>query len=53
MVVFNDVVSVVTSGANCWQEQNVLMSVSFNKGAGCWRELLGLLLPLWPFSFYC
>ena len=46
MVVFNDVVSVVISGANCWEERRALMSVSLNEGAGCWRELLDLLLSL-------
>ena len=51
MIVFNDVVSAVISGANCWQEQSVWMSVSINECVGCWRELLGLLLSLWPFSF--
>ena len=46
MVVFKDVVPVVILGANCWQEQKVLMSASLNEGAGCWRELLDLLLSL-------
>ena len=49
VVVFNDVVSVVISGANSWEKQMVLMSVSLNGGAGCWSELLDLLLPLWSF----
>ena len=53
VVVFNDVVSVVISGANSWEKQMVLMSVSLNGGAGCWSELLDLLLPLWSFSFCC
>ena len=35
VVVFNDVVSVVISGANSWEKQMVLMSVSLNGGAGC------------------
>ena len=51
VIVFKLLVSVVISGANCWQEQSVWMSVSINECAGCWRELLGLLLSLWPFSF--
>ena len=46
VVVFNDVVSVVISDANCWEEHRALMSVSLNEGAGCWRELLVLLLSL-------
>ena len=46
MVVFNDAVSVVVSGANCWKKQMVLMSVSLNGGAACWSELLDLLLLL-------
>ena len=50
MIVFNDVVSVAISGANCWQEQSVWMLVSINECVGCWREPLGLLLSLWPFS---
>ena len=51
MIVFNDVVSVEFSGANCWLEQSVWMSVSIKECVGCWTELLGLLLSLWPFSF--
>ena len=51
MIVFNDVVSVVISGANCWKEQSVWMSVSINECADCWRELLGLLFSLGLFSF--
>ena len=35
VVVFNDVVSAVFSGANCSQEQRVLMSLSLNEGAEC------------------
>ena len=27
------------------------MSISMNECVGCWTELLGLLLSLWPFSF--
>ena len=46
MVVFNDAFSVVVSGANCWEKQKVLMSVSSNGGAACWSELLDLLLLL-------
>ena len=45
-VALTDQVSVVFFGANCWEEQRVLMSVSLNEGAGCWRELLDLLLSL-------
>ena len=39
VAVFNDVVSVVISGANCWKEQRVLMSVSLNECTGCWRVI--------------
>ena len=53
VVVFNDVGSAVFSGANCSQEQRVFMSLSLNEGAECWRELLDLLLPFWPFLFCC
>ena len=52
-VALTDKVSVVFFGANCWEEQRVLMSVSLNEDAGCWRELLDLLLSLWSFSFCC
>ena len=39
VIVFDDVVSVVISGANCWQELSLWMSVSINECVGCWREL--------------
>ena len=39
VVVFNNVISVVISGANCWQENRVLMSVLLNEITGCWGEL--------------
>ena len=51
MVVFNDVVSVVISGANCWENQKELKSVSLNGGAACWSKLLDLLLSLRSFWF--
>ena len=52
LVVFNDVVSVVISSANCWQERRVLMSCLLSESAGCRRELLDMLLSLWLFSFF-
>ena len=51
MVVFNDVVSVVISGANCWENQKELKSVSLNGGAACLSKLLDLLLSLRSFWF--
>ena len=34
VVVFSNVVSVIISGAKCWEKQNVLMSISLNNGVG-------------------
>ena len=50
VVVFNDVVSAVISGANCWLEESVWKSVSINEYIGCLRVLFGLWLSFWPFS---
>ena len=46
VVVFRNVVSVIISGAKCWEKQSVLMSISLNNSVGYWSELLDLLLPL-------
>ena len=34
VVVFSNVVSVIISGAKCWEKQSVLMSISLNNGVG-------------------